>query len=418
MNTVCNDNIIYYYILNSQKIITATEIISIVLFLLSVFLFLIHFKRNKENHILRKKFRLLFIILLIAILIPVGLDLSAQYIMNHSDYSMCLEDEELEAIKETDNLKPAEYVEVKKEEEEGNPLEKEEIEVVEDEDYAVDEDNPNLLDITKDDNAFYFLNVGAGSEAFIIQDQGHFGLIDTSYNSKAPYILKQLEMLGAKELDFLIITHAHLDHIGGYSKIMSSIKIKTLYIKNPDNVNSNYVATYHNLIKQAEDEGTTVCDVKDVLCQDLELGTTNLKLYNTEFYNSKGIDGMDRSRVENANSIAVVATINQKKIYFASDIGDYFDNKRETAIAQEVGDIDVYKVAHHGYVSFNNNLEALSYIKPEFNIVTNTRQLSRTFLKRIKNTSPDYQKTYYTTDGTITLHVGLDGSLNFTQIGE
>lgn len=423
MNTVCSDNIIYYYILNIKKIVTATEIISMALVLLVVLLFIIRFKKNKKDHTLKKDSIKVIIVLSILFLIPFGLDVSGHYIMNHTDdYSACIEDEEIKAIEETDNLTPPEYVEVKKEKEE-EPLENDEVIEVIEEEGGVEEtpkpsEKPNELDITNQDNAIYFLDVGAGTESFIIQDQGKFGLIDTSYNSKANYILKQLKRLGATELDFIVITHAHLDHIGGYSKIMSKLKVNTLYIKNPGNVNSNYVITYHNMIRLAEEKGTTICDVKEPLCQEFDLGYIHLKLYNTDFFNAKGVSGIDRSRVENENSITALATINNKKIYFASDIGDYYDNKRETTTSKEVGDIDVYKVAHHGYISYNNNLTSLSYLKPEYNIVTNTKALTLTFLNRIKNTSPDYKKTYYTTDGTVTLHVEYDGTLKFTQIGE
>ena len=422
MNKVCNDNIIYYYILNIKKIVTASEVISIALVIFMLILFLIHFKKHKENHTLRKDFMKGIIVLIISFLIPLGLDVSGQYIANNTDYSACLEDEEIKAIEET-SITPPEYVEVKKEKKEEvieePPLENEEIiEIVEEEgglEQGTTEENPNTLDITNQENAIYFLNVGAGTEAFIIQNQGHFGLIDTSYNSKASFILKQLKKLGAKELDFLIITHAHLDHIGGYSKIISSMNVNTLYIKYPGNVNSDYVATYHDLVNQAEDKGTTICDVKDEICQNFDLGYTNIQLYNTEFFSSKGIDGLNRSRVENANSLVAVATVNGRRIYFASDIGDYFDLNRETITAQEIGDIDVYKASHHGYVSYNNSLTALSYLKPEYTIITSTKELSNTSLNRIKNTSPDYKKTYYTTNGTVILHVDMDGTMKFTQ---
>jgi len=127
------------------------------------------------------------------------------------------------------------------------------------------------------------------------------------------------------------------------------------------------------------------------------------------------MDGEDRSRIENANSIAVLAKINNRKIYFSSDIGDYGTFKAETMVASEIGDIDVYKVAHHGYVSYNNGLVPLSYLKPEYNIVTNSKELSLNAIKRIQNTSPDYKKTYFTTSGTVILHVAGNGDLEFTQ---
>lgn len=397
---ICNDNILYYYILNSKKIITATEYISVVLIFIVLLLFIIRFRKNKRNHTLKKDFIKTMIILLVVASIPFLLDAFGQYITKDKDYTNCIEKEEIKAIEETE-ITPPEIVEKKKEEKKEDipSLDKEEI----------------VTEIEEDDNAFYFLNVGAGTEAFILYDQGKYGLIDTSYNSKASFILKQLKKIGAKELDFILITHSHLDHMGGYSKIMSKMKVKTLYIKNPGNVNSDYVPSYLNMINTADENGTAICDVKDDLCKSFLLGNIQIDLYNTDFYTSKGIDGLDRSRVENANSIVAVASIRNRKIYFASDIGDYYDHKAETISAKQVGDVDVYKVAHHGYVSYNNNLLALSYLKPEYNIVTNNKELSLTAVNRIKNTSPDYKKTYYTTNGTVTLHINEKQELEFEQ---
>ncbi len=410
MKNVCNDNLLYYYILNSRKISIATEMIAFVISIIVIVLFVIHYKKQKENHTLKKDFIKTIVILLILFIIPFSLNHFATYIKNHSNYSACVEQEEINAIEETDIVAPT-IVEPKRQEElRAVPQDIEEtIEVIEE-----DNEEEKIEEINRD-NHFYFLNVGAGTEAIIIEDQGKFGLIDTSYNSKASFILKQLKMLGAKELDFIIITHSHLDHMGGYSKIMSNINVNTLYIKNPGNVNSDYVPTYLSMIREAEDKGTAICNVTEEICQNFNIGYINIQLYNTDFYTSKGIDGLDRSRIENANSIVAVATINQRKIYFASDIGDYYNYKAETLTAAQIGDIDVYKVAHHGYVSYNNNIQALSYLKPEYNIVTNNKELSLTAVKRIKQTNKNYKKTYYTTDGTVTLHVAGDGTLEFEQ---
>ena len=411
MTNICNDNVLYYYIINSKKIILATEVIAAIVAILVLLLFFVHLKRNKLNHTIRKDFIKTITVLLIASFIPVFLNIISINITEHSDYTNCIEEEEISAIEETDITPPLIVEKKKKKTKENKEVQTETdetIEIVEGEDLPVEK-------IDEDDNAIYFLNVGAGTESFIIYDQGRYGLIDTSYDSKAPFILKQLKKLGAKELDFMIITHSHLDHMGGYNKIMNKMKVKTLYIKDPGNVNSDYVPTYIEMINKADEKGTAICDVKEDICKSISFGNININLYNTDFYTSKGIDGTDRSRIENANSIAVLATIYSKKIYFSADIGDYYDIKSETNTAKQIGDIDVYKVAHHGYVSYNNNLTALSYLKPEYNIITNNKELSINAIKRIKSTSPDYKKTYFTTNGTVTLHVKEDSTLEFKQ---
>ena len=404
MKIICEDNNIFYYILNAKKITMITEII-VILFVLFMIISIIIKKKKKKT--IKIKTIITTILLGVLGLFCVGINIFSYYIHHFSEYNLCLEEEERTAI-ESSPIEMPEYVEKEKEETTDDDYE-ETIEIVE---GKIEQEETNK------ENAIYFLNVGAGSDAFIIQDDGHFGLIDTGYNSKANYIVKQLKKLGVESLDFIILTHAHMDHIGGYKKIISKIPTETLYIKNPGNVNSAYLVTYHDLIKVSEEKGITICDVKEELCQSIKLGNTIIDLFNTDFITAKGVEEENRSRIENTNSIVALATINHKKIYFASDIGDYFEYAKETELAKEIGDIDVYKASHHGYISFNNNLVALSYLKPEYTIITNTKDQSLKTLNRIKNTSPDYQKTYYTPDGTITLHVTMDGRLEFNQLGE
>lgn len=412
MKETCDDLIISYYLVYSKTIIKYSLLLAILFGIIIICCTLLKHHNNKEP--IKKKIKKLIVKLLLIFLVPTTLIISEIIITNSSKYNICIEKEEQEAIKSANTKE--EYVELKDEKKEENINTDEVIEVIEDDGTIYQEYlEQNKADLTKKENAIYFLNVGAATESFIIQDDGHFGLIDTSYKSKASFIVKQLKKLGAEKLDFVILTHAHLDHIGGYKKIISKIPVDTLYIKVPGNVNSNYIPIYYDLVKVSEEKNITICDVKEPLCQEFLLGNINIKLFNTDFYNSKGITDEDRSRVENANSIAALLTINNKKIYFASDIGDYYKKKKETKTSEKVGDIDVYKVSHHGYISYNNNLVSLSYLKPEYNIITNTKELSLEAVRRLKNTSPDYKRTYYTTDGTITLHVTSDGIFEFTQ---
>lgn len=381
---ICNDKAINLFIY-LQSIIPAIRIISIILILFIIVHFIVKIKTYKHKNILIKKLiKTLIVIIILSLII-----LNKNYVnslINKTDE--CLEEEEKSSINNISfDVKPSLNIELKEN------IDKEELR----------------------DNNFYFLNVGPGTESFIIEDNGHFGLIDTSYNSKASYILKQLELLGAKELDFLLITHSHLDHMGGFDKIMSNIKVKTLYIKVPGNVNSNYTETYKHMLDKAEEENTTICDVKEELCQSIDLENIFIKLYNYPFHTSNNISGLQRSRIENANSIVAVAEVNNRRIYFSSDIGNYENNNVEIELSKEIGDIDVYKVSHHGFTSYNNHTQALANLKPEYGIVSNTKTLSRNAINRLKETNPGYLKTYYTTDGTITLHVEDDSTLIFNQ---
>ena len=115
------------------------------------------------------------------------------------------------------------------------------------------------------------------------------------------------------------------------------------------------------LTKIANSKTIPICDVKYSACQNFHLGYISFKLYNTEVSYSNPY-------ADNANSIASVANVNGKRILFAGDIGNYYNHYAEKETFKKIGDIDIYKVAHHGFHKNDNNnaLADLKLIKPEY----------------------------------------------------
>ncbi|MBR4163493.1 MAG: hypothetical protein IKR11_08225, partial [Solobacterium sp.] len=80
------------------------------------------------------------------------------------------------------------------------------------------------------EDRIHFIHLGSTSnDSFVIESNGHYGLIDTSnpINSTHGYngtvedgnsvvtVIQYLKMLGVEHLDFVLSTHSHSDHIGG-----------------------------------------------------------------------------------------------------------------------------------------------------------------------------------------------------------
>ena len=407
---ICYDNSLYQQLLLLKKVLLVLQLGVPILIVFIVFFISLRKKTNINK--LAKKLSTMGII--IVIISTIGLVI-VDYSNKLSNYNDCLEEEELMFLDKQVTLFEPKIVEA--------PLKTEKEKLVEESEKFLESDENieseeiiihNEKEISKD-NYIYFLNVGASTESFIVADNGHFGLIDTSYNNKANFILKQLNKLGAEKLDFIIVTHAHMDHMGGFNKIIRNIPVDTLYIKNPQNLNSSYLMTYHQMVKQAETRGIAICDVSDEICQSFRLGNFNIKLHNIDYINSKDIDGYNRSRIENANSLCTMIEINNRKIYMASDIGNYFGHNIESELSKKIGDVDIYKASHHGYVTFNNNQDVIYNLKPEYAIITNPKEVSDTINRRLRFANDDYKKTYYTTEGTVILHIDSDGTIDFKQ---
>ena len=59
----------------------------------------------------------------------------------------------------------------------------------------------------------------------IILDEGHAAFVDVGTNSSVPYLLAALEALGIERsaVDYLFLTHVHLDHTGGAGRLMQEL---------------------------------------------------------------------------------------------------------------------------------------------------------------------------------------------------
>lgn len=255
-----------------------------------------------------------------------------------------------------------------------------------------------------------------GSDAFIIESNGKYAMIDTALSSRSSRIEKYLKELNIKELEFVLITHCHSDHVGGYKTVDKQVKIKKLYIKKRTNK-----TLYNKVIEVAKNSGTEICHVNEVKNQQITLGNFKFKLYNT-------VDRVQNQDInENVNSIVALATVNNRTIYFAGDIQNATEIKAENITANQVNkdlkamgknSIDVYKVAHHSY-NTNNSEEALKSLNPKNAVVTNKKDRSGTTeaAKRInKYITAAKGKMYYTESGTVVLNVTEKGIISFTKL--
>ena len=99
-------------------------------------------------------------------------------------------------------------------------------------------------------NFIHFLNTGS-SDCIIIESNGHFAMVDAGEDSDYPankhhlnytgyeedvcnYLLKNCASSdGTVTLDFVVGTHAHSDHIGGFDTVINhpKINVKKAYLK-------------------------------------------------------------------------------------------------------------------------------------------------------------------------------------------
>ena len=72
------------------------------------------------------------------------------------------------------------------------------------------------------------LDIGQG-DSILVQMQGKNILIDSGDRSEAARLLTKLEENHVEQIDMLIATHPHADHIGGMKAVLNRFPVKHVY---------------------------------------------------------------------------------------------------------------------------------------------------------------------------------------------
>lgn len=71
----------------------------------------------------------------------------------------------------------------------------------------------------------HVLDVGQGDSILIISPEGKSVLIDAGANGKGKIALEAMQRYGVMQLDYLIISNAQVDHVGGADEVLRGIKV-------------------------------------------------------------------------------------------------------------------------------------------------------------------------------------------------
>lgn len=233
----------------------------------------------------------------------------------------------------------------------------------------------------------HFLNVGG--DAILIESEGKFALVDCAEDSDNPRNLASLALNGYEEkvidyvkkiaadengkvtIEFIIGTHAHSDHIGGFDSLIldSDITVKKAYIKryNPERIRDYEIERWDNLevynqfIEACEKENVEI--IHDTENASEKLGNFDIKILNGEY------DTDTVKKGENENSLGVLAEAHGLRAFLAGDINNIDGD--ETRLGKLIGDVDVLKAGHHG-IKKSSTRGFLKKLKPEITVVTSS----------------------------------------------
>lgn len=224
------------------------------------------------------------------------------------------------------------------------------------------------------------IDVGQGDSILIKYPlNGKTILIDTGDVSAQEELINHLYSEGISKIDYLLITHNHMDHMGNVKSVIENFKIKNLVI-------NNYIYTSnYDYLKGEEFKKINIIKVDGIVntpigyiwCAD-------------EYFEN-----------ENNNSLVLYTKLGKYKWLF---MGDIEKEMEEYLISKYDLDVDYIKLGHHGSKT-STTQEFLSETTPKEVFISSGRNNkynhpSPSTIKKLKDNNIKYENTQ--TDGEIT----------------
>jgi len=181
----------------------------------------------------------------------------------------------------------------------------------------------------------WFLDVGQGDSALFDTNDGHQILIDGGPNTSVLSQLSKAMPLTDKEIDLVIVSHNHADHLAGINAVLERYKVDRIWISGA----SYDSATYKEFIALVAEKNIKTEDVTAGKTFSVS-GLTGISLHPLESFASRA--------PENPHDASVV-TYWQYGATTAVLTGDA-ESEHETEMLGRgiVKHADILKVGHHG----------------------------------------------------------------------
>lgn len=254
----------------------------------------------------------------------------------------------------------------------------------------------------------WFLDVGQGDAILARLPAGEWVLIDGGPDSSVVQRLSGLMPFYEREIDVVILSHPHADHLNGLVEVFKRYRVKNLLYTG---VNYDYVG-YQRLLELARGQGVLMRQVGGG--GDLLLGKVGLDM----IYPQVDLGGR---RMENVNNSSVVFRLIYGE-FVALFSGDLEKEKEAELVAQEGLNLraDVLKAGHHGSKT-SNTLGFLERVKPRRVVISCGvgNKFGHPFAGTMGNFQTVGAAVYRTDlDGTVEVRVEGDGEIRLSTRGK
>lgn len=284
----------------------------------------------------------------------------------------------------------------------------------------------NVVDKAKEDGKlhYYFMSnegivMDADAEAskykwgdctLVVFPNGQTMLIDSGLVQYSPVLIGNLQQMGIKSLDYVIITHPHGDHQGGVfgnsvkpSEFLDIFEVKQVYYREATDPTKEAVT---ELVE-------TVCAQRNIPIDFLEQGDTidvgDVKI--KVLWPAVGTSEQIISGTASVNNSSIVLRFDygEHSSLFTGDLYAAGELLSLTAGNVENYDVDLLKVPHHGHKTSSSDV-FLEAVTPELAIAIGSLNISN----EVRDQYAKYEipLVYNYINGYIHVSVGTDGKMH------
>lgn len=197
----------------------------------------------------------------------------------------------------------------------------------------------------------HFLQTENDADCIIISEGERGIMIDTGEKIDTKMILNELDQAGITTLDYLILSHPDLDHIGGAFDIASNIAI------------SKVIEPYFDGEKEQLQYFNTYCKENGIPI----IYPTHILKIKTDYINLIIYPSLEKQYKDSNNySLAVLAKHGNNRMFFA---GDAKRKRLEELLTMNLPEIEIYKVPHHGRAN-SVTIKMFEKLNPTYGVVT------------------------------------------------
>ena len=201
----------------------------------------------------------------------------------------------------------------------------------------------------------HFIDVGQGDSSLIISDDFTV-LIDAGERGCGEIVNSYLAEHDIENLDYIIATHPHSDHIGGMSEVISQNDVGTVIIPHISDDKIPTTKIYGEFLQVIDDKG---CKLEESYVGEvINLGIAEMKVLapvNDDY--------------SDLNNFSIVTELEFGNVRFLFTGDAEIKSENEIIDSGMLKSADVLKVGHHGSSS-SSGKEFLDIVKPEYAVIS------------------------------------------------